>query len=649
MPAPTLMDLINSRNPGDSGLAVRVHERPIGTIPAGRTFRIEGTGRLSEEQWKELGASVAGAFTLSTRFGLLPITGNASEKYRTVAGRYPEPVFVSFAQYDPLSRYLGPSVPVPPKAVYEGPILGPKAIGGVEPAFVLATFQETAARRAIAEHRSIFAAPVGAGKTAAALAAAETLLADGTVDRVVVTVPRRLIRDPWLHEWERSYGERPTVVDGSPAERKAIYAAPRDPRRWLVKFDSFRLDAEHLIKLFGPKTFWVVDEVHYLKNPRTKRFKAAKRAVDSTETDRRLFLTGTIVYDRTLDIYGPIALLGFRVWSTYNEFTSRFYRFESYQTPNGWVEKPTTMIPGRVPELRTVLNTVAYIPTRDEVELELPPVRRGPEVDVTVELSKAEERAYEVLVTTPLQRELEIMGERVWTDTERNLLAILSLERSFSADPGTLLASESERAYAAIEEFGREEWQKLSPGTKLKRVLADLGEIAREDADTKVVIFTSFERTLGVLRSIRSSGRKTDEDGEEIDPGEVLARSVFFDGSLTEAAGAAVLESFKTDPNVRFLFSTDAGGVGINLQEVASRVIHVDDPLSLGQRAQREGRVWRRGQRKPVIIARYALGSSERLFARLGELLPGGSVVDARIRELLEVKESEKRRLLGTG
>jgi hypothetical protein len=104
MPAPTLMDLINSRNPGDSGLAVRVHERPIGTIPAGRTFRIEGTGRLSEEQWKELGASVPGAFTLSTRFGLLPITGNASEKYRTVAGRYPEPVFVSFAQYDPLSR-----------------------------------------------------------------------------------------------------------------------------------------------------------------------------------------------------------------------------------------------------------------------------------------------------------------------------------------------------------------------------------------------------------------------------------------------------------------------------------------------------------------------------------------------------------------
>jgi hypothetical protein len=62
-----------------------------------------------------------------------------------------------------------------------------------------------------------------------------------------------------------------------------------------------------------------------------------------------------------------------------------------------------------------------------------------------------------------------------------------------------------------------------------------------------------------------------------------------------------LLARFREDPDQRVLFSTDAGGVGLNLQ-VASYVIHLDLPWNPGKLDQRNGRAHRVGQTHGVSV-----------------------------------------------
>ncbi len=612
----------------------------LGLIPPGMAYRIPGTSGLSPEVFRALADAVPGAFARTGRFGFLPIRGDAMFKAQAQTGRFPEEVYVPATSRYALLRAVR-SVGTPALRVDPGDLVRPRG-------FDLAPFQEVAVRRLLAERRLVLYGKIGSGKTVVALTAAETLLARGLIDRVVVTVPRALIEDPWLAEWGARFGRRPTVVRGSPAARARIYASPRDPQRFVMKYDTFRSERDQpLAKLFGPRTLWVIDEVHHLKNPRTARFRAARKAADESETDYRLFLTGSLVADRTLDVYGPMALLSLRAFSTYEEFEQRYYRFERYETPRGPGMRPTTILPERLEEFQSVLRTVAYIPDPTAIDLQLPEMRRK---EVRVTLTPAEGRAYETLVTVPLFRTLHRGGEALTVEAERNLLSILSLERLFSVDPGALLLSESERASEAIREFGREEWERLVPGTKMRALVTHLAEALDEDSETKVLVFSSFERAHEVLRSAVEGERAERLDAEEREAFDaVLKATVFFSGDLSPTQAEEARARFRTDPTARIFFSTDAGGEGFNLQGVSSTVVHYDDPLSLWFRDQREGRVYRRGQTRSVLFVRYAVGASEELYARLADELPGGAMVDDRVRELLAVKDAERRRLLGEG
>ena len=56
--------------------------------------------------------------------------------------------------------------------------------------------------------------------------------------------------------------------------------------------------------------------------------------------------------------------------------------------------------------------------------------------------------------------------------------------------------------------------------------------------------------------------------------------AVSFHGSVASHKRGALIEQFKTDPNCRVFLSSDAGSVGLNLQQAASTVINIALPLS---------------------------------------------------------------------
>jgi uncharacterized protein (UPF0332 family) len=62
-----------------------------------------------------------------------------------------------------------------------------------------------------------------------------------------------------------------------------------------------------------------------------------------------------------------------------------------------------------------------------------------------------------------------------------------------------------------------------------------------------------------------------------------------------------LLEQFRTDPDQRVLLSTDAGGVGLNLQ-VANYVVHLDLPWNPARLDQRTSRAHRLGQTRGVFV-----------------------------------------------
>jgi hypothetical protein len=87
---------------------------------------------------------------------------------------------------------------------------------------------------------------------------------------------------------------------------------------------------------------------------------------------------------------------------------------------------------------------------------------------------------------------------------------------------------------------------------------------------------------------------------------------VLFHGGVPGERRGELVERFEHDPACRIFLSTDAGGVGLNLQHAASSVVNMDLPWNPAVLEQRIGRVWRMGQRRHVqVVNLVAQGSIE--------------------------------------
>ena len=79
---------------------------------------------------------------------------------------------------------------------------------------------------------------------------------------------------------------------------------------------------------------------------------------------------------------------------------------------------------------------------------------------------------------------------------------------------------------------------------------------------------------------------------------------VLFHGGVPGPKRKGLVERFRDDPDCKLFFSTDAGGVGLNLQ-FASVVLNMDLPWNPAVLEQRIGRVHRLGQRRPVRVVNF--------------------------------------------
>jgi len=119
--------------------------------------------------------------------------------------------------------------------------------------------------------------------------------------------------------------------------------------------------------------------------------------------------------------------------------------------------------------------------------------------------------------------------------------------------------------------------------------LEEFREIIRElaiEEGRKVVVFSEYERMTYL------AGKELEKLGIGF---------VSLHGGVPSRERGALMETFRRDAECRVFLSTDAGGVGLNLQ-AASAVINFEPPWNPARLEQRIGRVHRLGQAHPVHV-----------------------------------------------
>ena len=173
----------------------------------------------------------------------------------------------------------------------------------------------------------------GLGKTAVVLSVFRALHTAGTVQKMLVIAPLRPVYGVWpaeVKKWEQFSHFSVGILHGGNknkvlAQKHHIYVMNFEGINWL----SSTLNGKP-----WPFDLLVIDEISYLKNTQTQRFKILKPLLN--KFTRRWGLTGSPAPNSLMDIFGPQYVID--QGATFGPFISRFRAEYFYPTGFGGYE-----------------------------------------------------------------------------------------------------------------------------------------------------------------------------------------------------------------------------------------------------------------------------------------------------------------------
>ena len=409
--------------------------------------------------------------------------------------------------------------------------------------------------------RSLIGDDMGLGKTIQAIAAAELLTRHAGAERVLIVCPVSL-KHQWQREIARFTDRAADVVQGTREERRAQWADARAPRAWakITNYETLARDLD-LVNAWGPDVV-IADEAQRIKNWDA----VAARALKRIASPHAIVLTGTPLQNRLEELISIVQFVDqHRLGPTWRLLDEHQVRDES----------------GRVVGYRDL----------DRLGATLAPVmlrRRKSEV-----LDQLPERVESTLLVPMTEQQLACHAEngdvvarivKRWrsrgflSDVDQRVLTCALQNMRMSCNSTYLLDQETDH------------------GSKVDELMTLLEECL-EHPDAKVVVFSQWVRTHElIIRRLQARNW-----------GHVL-----FHGGVPSERRPALVDRFHDDPDCRLFLSTDAGGVGLNLQHAAATIVNMDLPWNPAVLEQRIGRVHRLGQRAGVqVFNLVAQGSIE--------------------------------------
>ena len=169
----------------------------------------------------------------------------------------------------------------------------------------------------------------GLGKTAVVLSAFRILKLKGMAKKMLVIAPLRPVHSVWPAEakkWEQFADYSVGVLHGG--TKAKVLKQQHDI--YVINFEGLGWLSSQLNGKDWPFQILTVDEISYMKNTQTQRFKTIKPLLN--KFDRRWGLTGSPAPNSLLDIFGPQLILD--QGATFGPYISRF-RTE-YFFPSGY-------------------------------------------------------------------------------------------------------------------------------------------------------------------------------------------------------------------------------------------------------------------------------------------------------------------------
>jgi SNF2 family DNA or RNA helicase len=173
----------------------------------------------------------------------------------------------------------------------------------------------------------------GLGKTAIVLSAFRILKSKGLVKKMLVVAPLRPVHGVWPPEakkWEQFADYSIGVLHGG--NKKKVLQQKHDI--YVINFEGLQWLSSQLNGKAWPFEILTVDEVSYLRNTQTQRFKCLKPLLN--KFDRRWGLTGSPAPNSLLDIFGPQYVID--QGATFGPFVTRFRSEFFYPTGFGGYE-----------------------------------------------------------------------------------------------------------------------------------------------------------------------------------------------------------------------------------------------------------------------------------------------------------------------
>ncbi|MEW5868857.1 MAG: DEAD/DEAH box helicase [Chloroflexota bacterium] len=416
-------------------------------------------------------------------------------------------------------------------------------------------YQEQGAMHLAFGRRAMLADDMGLGKTVQAIAASALLKELRGIQCALIICPASL-KHQWEREIRRFTSLSVVVVEGNLKERRSQYAEASFFK--VLNYELVRRDLEQLQRL-NPDLI-ILDEAQRIKNWRTKTAQTVKQL----RSRYAFVLTGTPLENRIDELYSIFQFLDPRILGPLWNFNDRFYELE--QRASGSYK---VLGYKNLDELRATIAPYVLRRTRSEVLTDLP---ERVDNNFFVEMTPQQWKAYDEFKET-VARLVAKARRMPLTPKERDILMMCLVKMRIVCNALAL----------HDKEIPPKDHEKTGPK------LTELGQILHDEIASnghKAVVFSQWSGMLELTEPIIKR---------------VGLGYVKLTGDVPSNKRGALIEQFFDDPNCRVFLSTDAGGVGLNLQ-AASLVVNLDLPWNPAVLEQRIARAHRHGQPYSVQV-----------------------------------------------
>jgi len=421
----------------------------------------------------------------------------------------------------------------------------------------------------------------GTGKTASAIWAADYLMAQGVIRRVLVLCPLSIMQSAWENDLFKFATHRTCAIAHSYSKEKRIEAVNSEADFVICNFDGLNIVKETVAK--GQFDLVIIDEANAYKNVSTKRWKTLNSIL--TPNTWVWMMTGTPAAQSPTDAYGIAKIVNpNNTPKFFGAFRDRvLIKISQFK----WVPRPQSS-----QIIHEVLQPAIRF-TKDEC-MDLPEMTYTMrDVPLTPQQKKYYEEIRKQMLTVAAGEEITATNAA----TSLNKLLQLSCGAVYS-DTGEIVAFDAKNRMEALLEV-------------------------IEEASQKVIVFAPFRHAIEII-------------ADELKANNISAEII--NGAVPASKRTEIFKKFQESPNPRVLvIQPQAAAHGVTLH-AANVVVWWGPITSIETYLQANARVHRAGQHHPCTVV-HLQGSAveKRIYKMLSQKLD----VHTRLIELYENFVSE--------